>query len=206
MKIQQILLPPNEYSRPRKKIRELKALVMHWTANPTANAMQNRNFFAAKATGMSGYGSAHYIVGQGGEVVQCIPDDEIAYHCGSSRKDPVSGKIYTDWARQKFGEYYTSGCSSPNFCTLGIELCPLSADGEFSPATIDSAAELCAHLCRMHGLCANDITTHWAVVGWKDCPRWWVSRPGELGNFRAKVALLLCGGKENKEKGKGNEE
>lgn len=167
---------------------EVKALVMHWTANAAADAEQNRNFFEGRRNGLSGYGSAHYIVGQKGEIIQCIPDDEIAYHCGSSRKDPESGKIYTDFARKKFGKYadirqgYT-----PNFCTVGIELCNTDGDGNFTDATLGSAAELCAWLCRKFSLTADDITTHNAVVGWKDCPRLWTNRPELFEAFKERV-------------------
>ena len=61
MIIEQRLLTPNAWSRPQNKIKEFKAIVMHWTANPNANAKQNWLYFEAKKTGMSSYGSAHYI-------------------------------------------------------------------------------------------------------------------------------------------------
>lgn len=95
MKITQRLLTPNEYSRPQKPIKELLGIVIHWTANPYANAEQTRFFFEAKKTGMGGYGSAHYIIGQNGEIIQCIPTNEIAYHCGTNQKDPKSNQFKT---------------------------------------------------------------------------------------------------------------
>ncbi|MGP1603326.1 MAG: phage terminase large subunit [Treponema sp.] len=61
MIIEQRLLTPNEWSRPQNKIKEFKAIVIHWTANPNANAKQNWLYFEAKKTGMGSYGSAHYI-------------------------------------------------------------------------------------------------------------------------------------------------
>jgi N-acetylmuramoyl-L-alanine amidase len=51
------------------------------------------------------WGSAHYIIDLNGDTYHAVPDNEVAYHCGSSQKDPASGRIYTDWARAKFGRF-----------------------------------------------------------------------------------------------------
>lgn len=181
---------PNEYSRPGKKLREVRAVVIHWTANPNANAKDNRDFFENRRAGLSGYGSAHYIVDQNGIIVAAIPENEIAYHTGTDKKDPASGKVYTDYARAKFGRY-ASESSSPNYCTIGVELCPLDDAGTFSAATLYAAVELCADICARYQLTAQDITTHNAVVGWKDCPRLWVKKPELLEAFRADVKNKL---------------
>lgn len=192
VRILQELLTPNEYSRPQTRIRETLAVVMHWTANPDAGARGNRNFFESRKTGMGGFGSAHYIIGQDGDTIQCIPEDEVAYHCGTSRTDPASGQVYTDWARRKLGHYAVHWrTESPNFCTVGIELCPTDYDGHFTDATIKSAVELCADILKRHSLTADDITTHHDIVGWKDCPRLWTRQPELLDAFRASVKHTL---------------
>lgn len=199
MTIYKRFLTPNEWSRPQSKIKEFRAIVMHWTANPNANAEQNWLYFESKKTGMSSYGSAHYIIGQKGDIIQCIPDEEVAYHCGSSQKDPESGQIYTNYARKKFGHYAVHfQVSSPNYCTLGIELCPTDNEGNFTEQTIKAAAELCAYLCKRHNLTPQDITTHHDIVGWKDCPRLWTKRPELLDAFRLSVAdeIARAGGAE----------
>ena len=188
MTIIQRLLTPNKWSRPQIHMKETLGIVMHWTANPKANAEQNRNYFDSRKHGNDGYGSAHYIIGQNGVVIQCIPIEEIAYHCGSSQKDPASNKFYTDYARKKFKHYVESWqTNSPNYCTVGIELCPTDYEGHFTDATINSAVALCASLCKHFNLKADDITTHHAIVGWKDCPRLWVRHPELLDAFRASV-------------------
>ena len=186
MQIIHDFLTINEYSRPGRRIREMLGLVMHWTANPAANAKQNRDFFENKKTGMGGYGSAHYIIDQNGIIVAAIPENEVAYHCGSSDKDPASGKIYTDEARRRFGKY-ASESSSPNLCTIGVELCPKDATGNFTNATINVAVELCADICKRYGLTVQAITTHHNIVGWKDCPKLWTEKPQLLEAFRQSV-------------------
>jgi hypothetical protein len=101
------------------------------------HALTTRNYFEAPKNGRNGYGSAHYIIDFDGTILRCIPDSEVAYHCGSSTPDPVSHKIYTDWAREHFGEYAVNyKCYSPNNCTIGIELCTLDNEGSFTPNTL----------------------------------------------------------------------
>lgn len=183
----------NEYSRPGRKIKEVLGVVLHWTANPAANAQQNRDYFEALKSGVGTYASAHYIVDQNGLIVAAVPEYEIAYHCGSSKPDPASGKVYTDEARRRFGRY-ASETSSPNNCTLGVELCPVDAAGNFSDATIAAAVELCADLCKRYGLDAADLITHHDVVGWKDCPKLWTAKPALFEAFKWSVAEKITRG------------
>ena len=186
MQIIHAFLSYNEYSRPGKKLREMLGVVLHWTANAAANAMENRDYFESKKNGSGGYASAHYIVDQNGLIVAAVPEYEVAYHCGSSQKDPASGKVYTDDARRRFGKY-ASETNSPNNCTIGIELCPINDTGKFSDATINSAAELCADICKRYGKTPEALTTHHNVVGWKDCPKLWTEKPALFEAFKATV-------------------
>lgn len=186
MVIQQHYIEKNEFSRPAREIKEVLGIVMHWTANPVANAQQNRDYFNSLQNGRNGYASAHYVVGQNGDIVACIPEKEIAYHCGSSTLDPESGKVYTNEARRRYGNY-ASIVNSPNNCTIGIELCPLDAAGHFTEMTLQAAAELCADICIRYGLVPHDVTTHYNVVGWKKCPLLWADDPRHLELFRTRV-------------------
>lgn len=178
----------NEFTRPGRALGNVLGIVMHWTAMPLATAKQNRDFFNTRR---DAYGSAHYIIDQTGEIIAAIPENEVAYHCGTNQKDPVSGKVYTDYARQKF-TWYASEYSSPNNCTIGIEMCPIDADGNFTTATITAAVELCADICRRHKLQADDICTHFDVVGWKACPLLWVKRPYLFEAFKTSVKDQLA--------------
>ena len=62
-----------------------------------------------------------------------------------------------------------------------------------TPAVLDSARRLFALLCQTDRLDPmDDIWTHQMVVGWKDCPRWYVHHPGEFDQFRREVADILA--------------
>jgi N-acetylmuramoyl-L-alanine amidase len=184
MNIQDLLLTINDFSRCGKKLDSVKAIVMHWTGNPMASAKANRDFFENRKNGKAGYGSAHYIVGIDGEIIRCIPDNEIAYHVGSSQIDPKSGKIYTDYARDIFGKYAIDYKTlSPNLCTIGIEMCPVDSAGHYKDVTLESASELVSSLLKNNRLKKENITTHYAIVGWKDCPRLWVNQPELFSDF-----------------------
>jgi N-acetylmuramoyl-L-alanine amidase len=120
-----------------------------------------------------------------------MPDNEAAYHCGSSQPDPMSGRIYTDWAREKFGVYaMRPDISSPNNCTIGIEMCVIDDRGNYTPETLGAARELAAKLLKENRLTIGDIGTHHLVAGWKDCPRLWVRNPEKFEEFKESVRDL----------------
>ena len=180
LKIQDALITVNSYSRPGKKLVGVSAIVIHWVANTGSTAQQNRNFFESRKGGKLGYGSGHYIIGNDGEVLLCIPEDEVSYNCGS--------KIYTNYATYKFGEKATSSRSSPNYYTIAVELCHINSEGEFSDECLEACMSLVAQLCKQYKLNAyQDIITHQMVVGWKQCPRWFVEHPDEFEYFRSQV-------------------
>ena len=44
------LLTPNAYSRPQMAMEEIRYIAIHYTANPGATAVDNRNYFENLAT------------------------------------------------------------------------------------------------------------------------------------------------------------
>ncbi len=113
----------------------------------------------------------------------------------SEKPDPVSGRIYTDWARKKYGSYANDPTkTSPNYCTIGIELC-IDAQGNFTPETLQAAVELAAKLLGENKLSVDDIGTHNLIVGWKNCPLPWVKNPALFEDFidkvKARMGVLL---------------
>ena len=190
MRIVEELLSINEYTRPGRKRPDTLALILHWVENPGQSAGGVWNYWEYEVAKLERWASANYVIGLDGEVLSTVPEDEIAYHVGSDGIDPASGRIYTDWARERFGKYAIDYDRwSPNYCTIGIELCHVNWQGRFTEATLDSARELCGILCHEWKLDPmREIGTHFGVVGCKRCPRWFVERPEEFERFKKEVA------------------
>jgi len=175
MKIDEKYLTPNQYSRPQKKIKEVKGIVIHWVANPNSTAISNRNYFESLKDKKI-FASAHYVVGIKGEIIQCIPFDEVAYHVGAKK-----------YRTNKLGDY-------PNDYTIGIECCHLDWNGKMSEETYNSLVELMDYLCDKFNLNALvDCYRHYDVTG-KLCPRFFVDNIDEWERFKSIVA------EENKDK------
>jgi N-acetylmuramoyl-L-alanine amidase len=171
------MLTLNVFSRPGKRLVGVKGIVLHWVANPGTSALANRNYFENLKSQFptnpkARYASAHFIVGLEGEVIQCVSVSEMAYHVGANK--------YTPEAVAALGAY-------PNNCTLGIELCHPDASGIFTEATLQSAEELTAALCRQFSLSPKSgIWTHHGITG-KICPKWFVETPSDFATFKERV-------------------
>jgi N-acetylmuramoyl-L-alanine amidase len=182
----------NQYSRPGRPLGGVKAVILHWTGSPMQRAISTWSFFEVNCPKDKHYSSAHYIIDLNGDIYHAVPDNEAAYHCGSSQPDPKSGLIYTDWAREKFGAYAKKpDINSPNNCTIGIEMCVIDSRGNYTPETLGAARELVAKLIKENHLDIDDIGTHHLVVGWKDCPRLWTRNPEKFEEFREGVRGLV---------------
>lgn len=133
-------LTPNEYSRPGDALEKVDSIFVHYTANPNTSAAQNRSYFEQLKDTRITSASAHFIIGYNGEILQCIPLDEIAY-----------------------------AVQTRNFDSISIECCYKSADGSFTQETYDSLIELLAWLTDVYDLTADDILRHYDCGG-KKCP------------------------------------
>ena len=141
------LLRPNEYSRPGEELGEIKNIFIHYTANPGTTARQNRDYFDGLAESQITSASAHFIIGIQGEILQCLPMDEIGY--------AVKGR---------------------NYDSVSIECCYASESGEFTEATYQSLVELTAYLIGRYDLSEFDLLRHYDEGG-KLCPKYYVEHP-----------------------------
>lgn len=155
------LLTPNEYSRPQIPMNEVNYIAIHYTANPGATAMDNRNYFENLATTHDTKVSSHFVVGLEGEVVQCIPTAEISYATNERNVD-----------------------------TISIECCHLDETGAFEEATYDSVVKLAAWLCTRFGLTQEDVIRHYDVTG-KNCPKYYVENPDAWEQMKADIAAQI---------------
>ena len=176
MEIKEKLLTSGEYVGGYQDMGEIEAIAIHNTMLiDRLEAEEIWDFWEHREP--KAYGSAHYVVGNWGEVLRTIPDVKIAYHVGASE--------YTKYKTERFGGRY------PNAHVIGIELCHPDWSGAFPPLVLASARQLCVHLVELYGLDPmSDIITHNFITG-KACPRWWVERPYQLDVFRMQVRGLL---------------
>lgn len=155
------LLTPNEYSRPQIAIDSINYIAIHYTANPGASAIANRNYFENLAVTQQTKVSSHFVVGLDGEVVQCIPTAEISYATNERNVD-----------------------------TLSIECCHPDETGLFNDATYDSVVKLTAWLCTRFGLTEGDVIRHYDVTG-KNCPKYYVENPDAWTQMKSDVAARI---------------
>ena len=141
--IDEQLIQTNGSARRGKKLEEVKNIVIHYVANPGTTAKQNRDYFNNDDTKVS----AHFVVGLEGEVIQCIPLDEIS-----------------------------SATNDRNVDTVSIEVCHPDESGKFADETYESVVKLTAWLCKKYNLTQNDVIRHYDVTG-KDCPKYYVEHP-----------------------------
>ena len=156
------LLEPNEYSRPQISLKKVKGIVVHYTANPGTDAMDNRNYFnnlpeINKGKKKPVYASSHFVIGLTGQIIQCIPLEEIAY---------------------------TS--NERNYDTISIECCHPDKTGKFNEATYKALAVLTAYLCIRYDLESEDVIRHYDVTG-KLCPLYYVEHEDKWMQFLSEL-------------------
>lgn len=163
--ITQKYLTINPNSRSGEKLTAVKNIVVHNIGNPGTSAMNNWRYFES-APGVS----AHFIIGLDGEILQCIPLDEVAWAIGT-----------------------TEG----NYTSISIECCHPDETGKFTDATYKSLIKLVSWLCNKLGLDKNDVLRHYdylrytsSGVEWrKPCPIYFVDNPSEWEKFKNSLIL-----------------
>lgn len=154
-------LTPNEYSRPGDPLQRIDNIFVHYTANPGTSAAQNRSYFEQQKDMHERSVSSHFIIGCEGEIIQCIPLDEIAYAVKTRNEDSIS-----------------------------IECCYLEADGSFTQETYDSLISLLAWLAEVYDLETDDILRHYDCGG-KKCPLYYTDHPDEWKQLKRDVEDVM---------------
>lgn len=148
------LLTVNEYSRPGIALEKVNGIVVHYTANPGTSAIANRNYFDGLAKSHTTHASSHFIIGLDGEIVQCIPCNEIAY-----------------------------ASNERNYDTIAIEVCIEGEDGKFNDASYQTLVKLVTWLMGRYDLNSEDVIRHYDVTG-KICPKYYVDNPKAWDKFK----------------------
>lgn len=158
---EEAFLTPNDYSRPGERLQEVNSIFVHYTANRNTSAAQNRSYFESLKDTHERSASAHFIIGYDGEIIQCIPFEEIAY-----------------------------AVKTRNYDSISIECCYKSADGSFTKETYDSLIHLLAYLVKKYGLSTDDILRHYDCGG-KKCPLYYVEHEDDWEQLKRDVEKLL---------------
>ena len=141
------------YSQTRRETKQIKYIVVHYTANNGDTARNNCNYYHENIV----KASAHFFVDDT-EVCCSVPWDNIAWHCG--------GNKYS----------YSAGGSMFGLCTnansIGIEMCSRKTEKGvyyFTEAVLENAAKFVAKQMKIYGLGIDRVIRHYDVTG-KYCP------------------------------------
>lgn len=145
--LSQDFLTVNSYSRPGNKLTKVKNIFVHYTANQGTDEVQNRSYFENLAETGERSASAHFIIGYDGDILQCIPLNEIAYAVKTRNEDSIS-----------------------------IECCYLAEDGKFTQETYEALLKLLDWLLDTYQLEPEDVLRHYDEGG-KECPKYYVQHP-----------------------------
>lgn len=168
--IKEDFLTKNKFSRVGKNLNKLLGVVIHYVGVNNQKPEQTVNYFESLKEGKNQiYASAHYIIGIDGNGINCIPDTEVAYHCGA--------KEYKDGIVEKLSQY-------PNYTTIGIEMC--HTEKGFSDATLETTAKLVAQILVENDLTISDVYRHFDITG-KLCPKFFVENEDNWESFKNKI-------------------
>lgn len=129
-------------NRPYTKRTKTTKIAVHYIGNPNTSAEANRNYFNSNNDDVS----SNYIIGLNGEIICCIPDEEVA------------------WCTCQANSY-----------SVSIENCHPDSTGKLNSKTYNSLVELCVYLCKKYKLNENDLIRHYDVTG-KVCPKGFVPK------------------------------
>lgn len=156
--ISEQFLTVNEFSRPGLSLTDTpQYIVIHYTANPGSTAQNNRDYFENLKDTQQTYASAQFVIGLEGEIIQCVPCDEMSY-CSNSL----------------------------NEICISIEMCHPDEWGNFNDATYNNCVYLVAHLMNYYHMDMDQLIRHYDVTG-KNCPRYFVEHEDRWDMFKGFV-------------------
>ena len=147
------IIDVNGSGRRGERLSGVNDIVIHYVGNPGTTAQQNHDFFDQPDTTVS----AHFLVGLDGEIIQCIPLDEVS-----------------------------SASNERNGDTISIEVCHPDATGQFNQKTYDSLVKLTAWLCDYCDIGRDHVIRHYDITG-KLCPLYCVEHPDAWEQFLVDV-------------------
>lgn len=148
-------LTVNSFSRPGLPLTSTpKYIVIHYTANPGSTAKQNRDYFENLKDTQETKASSQFIIGLEGEIIQCVPCNEMAYASNS----------------------YNEMC-------ISIEMCHPEDTGNFNDATYNNCVYLVAKLMNYYHMDMDSLIRHYDITE-KNCPKYFVEHPDRWEVFK----------------------
>lgn len=144
-------------ARRGKDLSGLSNIVIHYVGNPGTTAQQNRDYFNSDEARVS----SHFVVGLQGEIIQCVPLNEIS-----------------------------SASNDRNPDTISIEVCHPDASGQFTDESYQSLVRLTAWLCDIGRLKSGDVIRHYDITG-KQCPLYYVEHEDAWTQLKKDVASAM---------------
>ena len=135
----------HDYARTGNKLDGINNIVIHYVGNPQTTAQNNRDYFNNPGTDVS----SHFVVGLEGEIIECLPLDEIS-----------------------------AASNHRNHDTISIEVCHPDETGKFNEITYSALVKLTAWLCSELDFSSENVIRHYDVTG-KECPLYYVENPDE---------------------------
>lgn len=156
---------PSKFTRPQTKLKGVKKIVLHFTANHGAGADNHFRYFNSLK---DRYASAHIFVDKI-EALCIIPLDEVAYHANDGTHRGVEALK-----------------PNANLLSIGVEMCQ-EKDGSFHPDMIKKTEDVIVELCKRYKLNPlTDIVRHFDVTR-KNCPAPWVANTKLFEDFKIRV-------------------
>lgn len=149
MKMYKRLAKPISYDSKKRKRKDVKYIVIHYTGNKGDTAKNNVDYFATSNTREAG---AHFFVDRNGNVGRSIPMNRTAWAVGGAKYDNDGGTYY-------------GKCT--NYNSVSIELCDF-VDKKTSKAQRQAVKKLIKYI-RKYCPNAKTIIRHFDVNG-KSCP------------------------------------
>ena len=187
-KVTQDFITKGQGARPGVLLDSIKGLVIHWIG-----ASQSRASVIRKNFNFDIYGTQYIIDWNDGSIIQCMPENEKAYHVGATS--------YTNLKYQLFG------ANNPNRYLVGIECCINDNDkiyndyydpdkymdlGKPSEVQYEALVEFAADFLKRNNLTTDNLYRHYDITG-KICHVWFVKDSSRWTQFKADVKAKMEG-------------
>lgn len=160
------LLTVSDNSRPGTPLEQVTQIIIHDYRVPGETAIARRDTYEAQKDVSSKdkdkkLESVHFIIGQDGEIVQCIPINEAAY-----------------------------GALAANANGIHIEYCCSDVHGHMTKEAYVSLVELVSYLCKEFDLKSTSVKKHYDITS-KECPYFFVTNTDSWKQFLTDVDFAM---------------